>query len=88
MPEQVQVQVGDLRRISARHDWSMQRVAVVGCIGSGKSTVARALGTTLGIPVFHLDSFWWQPGRYRITAPACRRRRHVSTPAATCVNAE
>lgn len=48
----------------------MQRVAVVGCIGSGKSTVARALGRALGIEVLHLDGLWWQPGRYRITGPA------------------
>jgi adenylate kinase family enzyme len=45
-------------------------VAVVGCIGSGKSTVARALGKALGIEVFHLDGLWWQPGRYRITGQA------------------
>jgi len=48
----------------------VQRVAVVGCIGSGKSTVARALGNALGIEVFHLDGLWWQLGRYRITGPA------------------
>lgn len=47
----------------------MERIAVVGCIGAGKSTVARALGRTLGIEVFHLDRYWWLPGRYRVTGP-------------------
>lgn len=45
----------------------VRRVAVVGCIGAGKSTTARALGKSLGIEVFHLDLLWWAPGPYRIT---------------------
>ena len=43
----------------------MRRVAIVGCGGSGKSTVARELGRRTGLPVVHLDTlFWssdWQP---------------------------
>ena len=38
----------------------MERIAVVGCIGAGKSTVARALGRTLGIELFHVDHYWWK----------------------------
>lgn len=45
----------------------MRRVAVIGCIGAGKSTTARVLGERLGIEVFHLDLLWWEPGPYRIT---------------------
>ena len=41
-----------------RHDPAVERIAVVGCIGAGKSTVARPLGRTLGIEVFHLDRYW------------------------------
>ena len=48
----------------------MERIALVGCIGAGKSTVARALGRTLDIEVFHLDRYWWKPGRYRVIGPA------------------
>lgn len=48
----------------------MERIAVVGCIGAGKSTLARVLGRELGIEVFHLDSYWWRPGKYRVTGPA------------------
>lgn len=40
----------------------MERVAVVGCGGAGKSTFARALGARLGLPVVHLDHVYWQPG--------------------------
>jgi adenylate kinase family enzyme len=48
----------------------VERIAVVGCIGAGKSTVARELGRRLGIEVFHLDRYWWKPGRYRVTGAA------------------
>lgn len=48
----------------------MERIAVVGCIGAGKSTVARALGRRLGLEVFHLDRYWWRPGHYCVTGPA------------------
>lgn len=40
----------------------MQRILVIGCSGGGKSTLARRLGTKLGLPVVHLDVLWWQPG--------------------------
>lgn len=44
----------------------VKRIAIVGCIGAGKSTLARQLGHRLGIEVIHLDRLWWQPGPYRI----------------------
>jgi len=40
----------------------MQRVLVVGSGGSGKSTLSTRLGTSLGLPVIHLDSLYWSPG--------------------------
>ena len=40
----------------------MQRIVVMGPPGSGKSTLARHLGARHGLPVFHLDQFYWQPG--------------------------
>lgn len=40
----------------------MRRIAIIGCGGAGKSTLARELGDVLGIEVFHLDNLHWQPG--------------------------
>jgi adenylate kinase family enzyme len=40
----------------------VQRVAVVGSGGAGKSTFARALGGVTDIPVIHLDENYWNPG--------------------------
>ena len=56
-------------RARLRNDGWIKRVAVIGCIGAGKSTLARALGEILGLPVVHLDRLWWQDGHYRITGP-------------------
>jgi adenylate kinase family enzyme len=40
----------------------VERVAVVGPGGAGKSTFARELGRRTGLPVIHLDQHFWQPG--------------------------
>ncbi|MEN6543497.1 topology modulation protein [Parvibaculum sp.] len=40
----------------------MKRILVIGCSGGGKSTLARALGAQLDLPVIHLDQIWWTPG--------------------------
>jgi adenylate kinase family enzyme len=40
----------------------MNRIAIVGCSGGGKSTLARALGAALGLPVVHFDVLFWKPG--------------------------
>ena len=40
----------------------MQRVIIMGPPGSGKSTLARRIGAQHGLPVFHLDQAFWQPG--------------------------
>ena len=37
----------------------MKRVIVIGCPGSGKSTVPRALHNKTGIPMYHLDMMYW-----------------------------
>jgi adenylate kinase family enzyme len=40
----------------------MQRVVILGRGGAGKSTFARSLGETTGLPVIELDQHFWQPG--------------------------
>ena len=40
----------------------MQRVLVMGCSGSGKSTFARRLAEKRGLPFVSIDRIYWQPG--------------------------
>jgi adenylate kinase family enzyme len=40
----------------------VQRIAIIGPGGAGKSTLARRLGERLGLPVIHLDAEFWRPG--------------------------
>lgn len=54
---------------------SMQRVAVVGPGGAGKSTFARALGASTGLPVVHLDRSFWAPGWIECPRDEWRRRQ-------------
>ena len=37
----------------------MQRIVVIGCPGSGKSSLSRALHNKTGIPLYHLDMMYW-----------------------------
>ncbi len=47
----------------SRHRISVvQRIAILGCGGAGKSTLARALARPLGLPVVYLDRLFWEPG--------------------------
>jgi adenylate kinase family enzyme len=38
----------------------MRRVAVVGCGGSGKTTLANELAARMALPVVHIDSHYWR----------------------------
>lgn len=40
----------------------MERAAIIGPGGAGKSTLARKLGEVTGLPVIHLDREHWPPG--------------------------
>lgn len=37
----------------------MKKVIVIGCPGSGKSTISRELHNKTGIPLYHLDMMYW-----------------------------
>jgi adenylate kinase family enzyme len=43
----------------------VQRVAIVGTPGAGKSTLAREVGARAGLPVIHLDEHHFLPGWQR-----------------------
>lgn len=53
----------------------VERVAVVGPGGAGKSTFARALGAATGLPVVHLDEHFWGPGWVECPDDEWRRRQ-------------
>jgi adenylate kinase family enzyme len=53
---------------------SARRVTFVGSIGAGKTTLAKAVGQTLGREVVHLDDLWWEPGSYQRTPEAVKSR--------------
>jgi adenylate kinase family enzyme len=40
----------------------MQRIVVFGSSGSGKSSLAKALASTLTLPYFEMDALHWNPG--------------------------
>jgi adenylate kinase family enzyme len=52
----------------------VRRVSVVGCSGSGKSTVGRRLARDLSVPYIELDSIFHQPGWVPLPRDEFRRR--------------
>lgn len=46
---------------------NMERVLVIGCPGSGKSTFARALRDYTGLPLYYLDVIYHKPDRTTAT---------------------
>jgi adenylate kinase family enzyme len=42
--------------------WAVDRIAIMGCGGSGKSHLARSLGGVLGITPVHLDGLYYDAG--------------------------
>ena len=51
-----------------------KRIIVLGCPGSGKSTLSGRLHELTGIPLIHLDSIWWRPDRTHISREEFDRR--------------
>lgn len=48
----------------------MNKVLVLGCSGSGKSTFAVKLHKQTMLPLYHLDNIWWKADRTHITRDA------------------
>lgn len=40
----------------------MEKILIIGCACSGKSTLARALAEKRKLPLVHLDQLWWKSG--------------------------
>ena len=43
------------------------RIVILGCPGSGKSTFARKLRERTGLPLIYLDRIWWREDRTHIS---------------------
>lgn len=39
-----------------------KKIAIIGCAGSGKTTLAFKLKKKLNLPLYHLDQYYWKPG--------------------------
>ncbi len=67
-PPRCQLGRGELAQhggMQALDSHAVNRIAIIGCGGSGKSHLARALGVARAIPVIHLDTLYydhqWNP---------------------------
>ncbi len=57
----------------------MNRIAIIGCGGSGKSHLARALGVARAIPVIHLDTLYYDSGWKPLAADRFAELQHSLT---------
>lgn len=44
----------------------MNKVIIIGCPGSGKSTFSRALQAKTGLPLYHLDMLFWNADKTHV----------------------
>ena len=44
-----------------------EKILVLGCPGSGKSTFSVKLREITGVPLIHLDNVWWNPDRTHVS---------------------
>ena len=63
----------------------MQKVIVIGCPGSGKSTFSRALHQKTGIPLFHLDMMYWNADRTIVEKPVFLARLEEALKQERCI---
>ncbi len=45
----------------------MQKVIIIGCPGSGKTTFAEKLNKCTGLPLYYLDAIWHKPDKTHIS---------------------
>ena len=47
--------------------FTMKRILVIGCPGSGKSHFAKKLGLLLNLPVIHMDNIYWNKDKTSVS---------------------
>ena len=52
----------------------MERVIIIGCPGSGKSTFARKLKSITDLPLYHLDMLFWNEDRTTVSKEVFTRQ--------------
>ena len=52
----------------------MQKVCIIGCPGSGKSTFSRELHRITGLPLWHLDMLFWNADATSVERPIFQAR--------------
>ena len=52
----------------------MNKIIVIGCPGSGKSTFSKELHNRTGIPLFHLDMMFWNTDKTTVEKSVFRKR--------------
>lgn len=53
------------------------KIIVIGCPGSGKSTFSRKLHELTSIPLYHLDMMYWNPDRTTVDKSVFRERLSI-----------
>jgi adenylate kinase family enzyme len=54
--------------------FGLQKVMVIGCPGSGKSTFSRALRGKTGLPLYYLDMLYWNADKTTVQREVFRTR--------------
>jgi adenylate kinase family enzyme len=62
MPSSIGPCAADRRRCQVGSVAAVDRIAIIGCGGSGKTILARQLGALLDVPVTHLDAVYYDDG--------------------------
>ena len=52
----------------------MQKVLIIGCPGSGKSTFARTLSPLVDLPLFYIDQLYWNADRTTVGREILQQR--------------
>lgn len=54
-----------------------KKIAIIGCPGSGKTTVAFKLAEKYNLPLYHLDTYQWLPGWQKVAREEFSQAYHA-----------